>query len=102
MPVEGRDEQERDGELREARAHEELGVLPVLAVGGGGHRDDRDRADLGGEERQAGRPPGDLAARQEEIDRVTLLAREADADGEQDDQRTGQNRVIRPGEHDPF
>jgi hypothetical protein len=33
---------------------------------------------------------------------ITLLAREAGADGEQDDQRADENRVVRPGEHDPF
>ena len=35
VPVERRDEQERHEELGQALAHEELGVLPVLAVGGG-------------------------------------------------------------------
>ena len=102
VTVEGRDEQERHAQLGEARAHEELRVFPVLAVGGGRHRDDRHRADLGGQERQAGRPPRDPAARQEEVERVVLLAREHPADREQDEQRADQHRVIRPGEHDSF
>jgi hypothetical protein len=102
VPVEGGDEQERHAQLGEARAHEELRVFPVLAVGGRRHRDDRHGADLGGQERQAGRPPRDPAPREEEIERVVLLAREQPADRQQDEQRADQHRVIRPGEHDSF
>jgi len=63
-------------------------VLPVLTVGGRRYRDDRDRADLGGEKRQARRPPGHAPARQEKVDGVVLLPREVEADREQDRQGT--------------
>src|SRR5262249_57084816 len=43
-PVEGWDEEKGHHELGQARTNEELAVLPVLAIGSGGHRDDGDRA----------------------------------------------------------
>src|SRR5437667_404637 len=98
VAIEGRDEDEGDGPLGQARADEELGVLPVLAVGGGGDGDDRHGADLGGQERQAGGPRGHAAAGEEEVDGVVLLAGEAKADVEQQAERPGQDGVIRPGE----
>jgi hypothetical protein len=86
VAVEGGDEEIGDGELGQARAHEELPVLPVLAVRRGRHRDDGDGADLGREEGEARGPPGDAAARKEEIGGPALLA----AEGAADDHEKGQ------------
>src|SRR5439155_19312057 len=96
--VEGRDEQERHRELGQARPDEELAVLPVLAVGGRRHRDDRHRADLGGEEGQTGGPPRDAAPREEEVAGVSLLAGEGAADEEEAGERDEEDRVVGPGE----
>src|SRR5439155_10896446 len=96
--VEGRDEQERHRELGQARPDEELAVLPVLAVGGRRHRDDRHRADLGGEEGQTGGPPRDAAPREEEVAGVSLLAGEGAADEEEGGERDEEDRVVGPGE----
>src|SRR2546430_12199791 len=89
VAIEGRDEDEGDGPLGQARADEELDVLPVLAVGGGGDGDDRHGADLGGQERQAGGPRRPAAAGAGGIGRVLLIAREAEARGGQPAQRPG-------------
>src|SRR5437667_381928 len=98
VAVEGRDEQERHRELGQARPDEELAVLPVLAVGGRRHRDDRHRADLGGEEGQTGGPPRDAAPREEEVAGVSLLAGEGAADEEEGGERDEEDRVVGPGE----
>src|SRR5256885_738081 len=100
--VEGRDEEERAGPLGEGRADEDLDVLPVLTVRGGGHRDDGDRADLGGEKAEAYGPGRHPAARQEEVHGVALPPREPEPDPEQNDEGAGQNDVVRPGQHMSF
>ena len=99
VPVEGRDEEPRNGELGEARADEELRVLPVLTVRRRGHGDDRDGADLGGQEAEARRPRRDPATREEEVDRVALAPCEPDADRQENDERGAKDDVVRPGEH---
>ena len=98
VPIERGNEEERDPELREARADEELEILPVFAVGDGRHRDDRDRADLRGKERQRRRPPGHAAAREEEIDGVVLLPGERAADREEDREDGDEDRVVGPAQ----
>ena len=98
VPIEGGDEEKRDAELCETRADEELEVLPVLAVRGGGYRDDRDRADLGGEERQRRGPPGHTAPREEEVDGVALLSGEGAPDDEEDGEDGEEDRVVRPAQ----
>src|SRR6266511_1312760 len=96
VAVEGRDEQERHRELGQARADEELAILPVLAVGGGRHRDDGHGADLGGEEGQTGGPPRDAAPGEEEVAGVPLLAGEDAADDENAGERDEEDRVVGP------
>src|SRR5207237_203183 len=89
----------RDGELGEARADEDLHILPVLAVRRRGHGDDRDGADLGGEEAEARRPRRDPATREEEVDRVALPPCQPDADRQENDETGAKDDVVRPGEH---
>ena len=104
VAVEGGDEEIGDGELGQARAHEELRVFPVLAVGGGGDRDDGDGADLRGEKGQTGRPPRDAPTREEEVRGAALLAAEGAPDGDEGEERSEKDRVVGPGQrgrHEP-
>src|SRR5262245_62581410 len=71
---------------------------PSTRDSGGRHGDDRDRTDLGGQKRQTGGPPGHTAPRKEEVARIMLATRERNADGDEDDQRKEQNRVVGPGQ----
>src|SRR4030095_5069396 len=98
VAVEGGDEEEGQRELGRPGADEELHVLPVLAIRGGGHRDDGDRADLGGQERETRGPPGNVPPREEEVGRVLLAARESAADGDEGDEGDEEDGVVGPGE----
>src|SRR5262249_12016967 len=77
---------------------EELAVLPVLAIGGGGHRDDGDRADLRGKERETGRPPRDAPAGKKENPRGLLLAAEDAAAQDEGGQRRPHDGEVGPRE----
>src|SRR5262249_52237564 len=56
------------------------------------------RADLGGQERQAGGPPRHAPPGEEEVVGVVLAAGERDADDDEDRERDEKNRVVRPGQ----
>ena len=96
--VEGLDENERQEYPADGEAGEKLQQGPVAREGGGRYSDEGYGAGLGGDDRQARRPPGNRAATEKIIPGCRLVAGGAEAHGAYSQQEEHYERPVNNGE----